>query len=66
MGREVLLVLAVYYDDGFHGRRDGCWVTTLGITGFCMIFDLALVCVFFLGGVLFCLIFFFFSGLEPA
>jgi hypothetical protein len=29
-------------------------VTTLGITGFCMIFDLVLVCVFFPGEVLFC------------
>jgi len=54
MGKGFLLVLAVYYDDGFHGRRDGCLVTTLGITGFCMIFDLVLACVFFLGDVLFC------------
>ncbi|MBE3135991.1 MAG: hypothetical protein IMZ43_01125 [Thermoplasmata archaeon] len=34
MGREFLLVLAVHYDDGFHGRRGGFLVTTLGITGF--------------------------------
>jgi len=29
-------------------------VTTLGISGFFIIFDLVLVCVFFLGDVLFC------------
>jgi hypothetical protein len=28
--REVLLVLAVYYDDGFDGRCGGFLVTTLG------------------------------------
>jgi hypothetical protein len=47
MGNGFLLVLAVYYGDGFDGRRGGFLVTTLGIarcselgiTGFCMIFD---------------------------
>jgi len=54
MGNGFLLVFLGYYGDGFHGRRGGFWVTTLGIGGFCMIFDLVLVCVFFLGEVLFC------------
>jgi len=53
MGREVLLALAVYYGDFFDGRCSGFQATTLGITGFCMIFDLVLVCVFFLGEVFF-------------
>ena len=34
MGNGFLLILAVYYSDGFDGRRGGYLVTTLGITGF--------------------------------
>ncbi|MFH1013800.1 MAG: hypothetical protein V1769_04755 [Thermoplasmatota archaeon] len=42
MGREVLLVLADCYHDWFDSRRDDFQETTLGITGFYMIFDLVL------------------------
>jgi len=34
LGTVFLLVLAVYYTDGFHGRRGGFQVLTLGITGY--------------------------------
>jgi len=34
MGNDFLLVLAVYYHDGFHGRRGGFLVTTLGMSGY--------------------------------
>jgi hypothetical protein len=43
-----LLVFPDYYDDGFHGRRGGDLMTTLGISGYCMIFDLVLVLYSFL------------------
>jgi len=40
MGIVFLLVLAVYYNDGFHGRCSGFQVTTLGISGYCSLFRL--------------------------
>ena len=62
VGTVFLLVFPDYYDDGFHGRRGGDLVTTLGISGYCMIFDLVMVCVFFLGTVLFWKNFFFYDN----
>jgi len=34
MGNDFLLVLAVYYHDGFHGRFGGFQVPTLGMSGY--------------------------------
>jgi hypothetical protein len=38
MGNGFLLVLPVYYGDGFDGRRGGFLVTTLGISGYSFYF----------------------------